>query len=101
MPFTKGQSGNPGGKRGAAKTPARNLQNIIGEYLERNFRKALREIEKMPADKRIRIYFELMKYTVPRVGNIRSELRFSDLTDAQLDELIESLQQNALPAKQG
>jgi hypothetical protein len=100
MPFIKGQSGNPGGKSGTAKTTARNLQNFIGKYLKRNFRIALQEIEEMPVEKRIRIYLELMKYTIPKMGNIRNDLKFSDLSEAQLDELIETLQENALPAKQ-
>jgi hypothetical protein len=43
-----------------------------------------------------RIYCELLKYTVPKLSPKKSDIRFERLSDAQFDEIIETLQRNAL-----
>ena len=46
--------------------------------------------------KKARIYCELLKYTVPRLSPKKSDIKLERLSDAQLDEIIETLQRNAL-----
>ena len=99
MPFTKGKSGNPSGARkGQRKDPATSLNAKINRYLEKNFDTVFSDGESLSTTagrETARIYCELLKYSVPRLAPKRSDIRFENLTNEQLDEIIEILQHNA------
>ena len=99
MPFKKGTSGNPSGaKQGHKKDHATSLNAKINRYLERNFDKIFSDgdgINSAAGRVTARIYCELLKYSVPRLSPKRTNVKFENLTEEQLDEIIEILQHNA------
>ena len=99
MPFTKGTSGNPSGARkGNRKDPATSLNAKINRYLEKNFDTVFSDGEGLitsASRETARIYCELLKYSVPRLAPKRTDVKFENLTEEQLDEIIEILQHNS------
>jgi len=99
MPFKKGISGNPSGaKRGQQKDPSASLNAKINRYLEKNFDMIFcygEGLTSAAGRESARIYCELLKYAVPRLSPKRTNVKFENLTDEQLDEIIEILQHNA------
>jgi|GEM_PF-5764004 len=101
MPFQKGKSGNPAGgtlRKGQQKDPSASLNVKINRYLEKNFDSIFSDGEGLGSAKgreTARIYCELLKYAVPRLSPKRTNVKFENLTEEQLDEIIEILQHNA------
>jgi hypothetical protein len=97
MKFKTGKSGNPAGRpRGRKNDPAQNLHDRITKYLDKNFEPVMGGMETPSGREKARIYCELLKYTVPRLSPKKSDIKFERLSDAQLDEIIETLKCNAL-----
>ena len=97
MPFTKGKSGNAIGRpRGRHTDPASRLNTRINNFLDKNFDVVMNQLSTPAGREKARIYCELLKYSVPRLSPKRTDIRFERLSDEQLDEIIQTLQHNAL-----
>ena len=97
MKFNTGKSGNPAGRpRGRQSDPAKNLNTRINKYLDKNFDLVMGGMNTPAGREKARIYCELLKYTVPKLSPKKPDIRFERLSDDQLDEIIVTLQRNAL-----
>jgi len=97
MKFTKGTTGNPNGRPKKMPMNISNfMQNKIEEYLAKNFDDILYHMDSPSAIRKARVYVELLKFSLPRVGNRSPEIQFEDMSDSQLKQIVEVLQNNAL-----
>jgi hypothetical protein len=96
--FTKGQSGNPGGRPRAAQTTreatVERLENLLCQFLTDNFK--LLEKTDTPHDlKRAKFYLELMKLVLPKAVPPKKP-RFEDISTEQLAQIVDELTENVI-----
>ena len=95
MPFKKGISGNPTGRpRGKKNKTTEILRNLISGLLEDEFTEIVKNYRKLPPKDRIKVYTDLLQYGLPKLQSVSNEISFEDLTDEQLDKIIEKLIEN-------
>lgn len=90
MPFEKGQSGNPAGRpKGSGNVNTERLRSIVADLLEDNGEQVVKDIAKLEPRDRVRAWTALLEYALPKLQ--RSELNFNldNLTDGQVDELLQ------------
>jgi hypothetical protein len=76
MPFTKGQSGNPQGrKRGTPNKNTSELREVIKSIVTSNFNKTRisRDLKELSAKQRLDYLLRLMEYIVPKPKSIEPE----------------------------
>ncbi len=92
MPFDKGKTGNPNGRpKGAQNKANSQLRDTIGAFLDENFEKVKEDFEKLPPRDRTRLYCDLLQYSVPKLQSVSLTPNFEDLSDEQLDYIIDNL----------
>lgn len=92
MAFEKGQSGNPGGRpKGSGNKVTSKLRETITAFLDENFEKVKQDFDKLKPGERIRMYIELLQFGVPKLQSVQIETEFDNLTDEQLDRIINEL----------
>lgn len=92
MAFEKGQSGNPGGRpKGSGNKVTSKLRETITAFLDENFQKVKQDFDKLKPGERIRMYIELLQFGVPKLQSVHMETDFDNLSDDQLDQIIEAL----------
>jgi hypothetical protein len=92
MAFEKGHSGNPGGRPlGAANKTTAKLRESISDFLGEQFIKVKDDFTKLKPRDRVRLYIELLQYSVPKMQAVQLETEFDRLSDDQLQELADRL----------
>jgi uncharacterized protein DUF5681 len=92
MAFEKGQSGNPDGRpKGSGNKVTSKLRETISGFLDEQFVKVKEDFTKLKPGERVRLYIELLQYGVPKLQSVHMETDFDNLSDDQLDQIIEAL----------
>ncbi|MBM3455484.1 MAG: hypothetical protein FJX80_10090 [Bacteroidetes bacterium] len=92
MPFEKGISGNPLGRpKGSIDRSSQLLKECIKKFLLNEFEIIKKDFNQLPPKDRVRLYIDLLAYTVPKVQSVEFESGFESLPDDQLDYIIENL----------
>ena len=92
MAFRKGASGNPNGRpRGSKNKVSGNLRLMIADFLENNFQKVIRDFKKLPPKDRLKFYTDLLPYAAPKLSSTDMSVSFEQMTDEQLDRLLQEL----------
>ncbi|PZX60203.1 hypothetical protein LV84_00473 [Algoriphagus ratkowskyi] len=92
----KGQTNNPAGRpKGISNKANRPLKENVTAFLEKNWVKIERDINKLDPYARVQIYEKLLSFVLPRLksvdGNISVTQKLDGLTDSQLNNLIDSI----------
>jgi len=90
--FEKGQSGNPAGRpKGSKNLTSREVKRLILRVLEKNFsgRKIAVDLQQLSARERLNVFVKLAQLILPREQDVK--LDYSQLTDKQLDELLDKI----------
>jgi len=96
MPFEKGVSGNPNGRpKGSIDRSSQLLKECIKKFLLDQFEKIKKDFDLLLPKDRVKLYIDLLAYTVPKVQSIEFENGFESLPDDQLDYIIENLKKDA------
>lgn len=92
MPFEKGVSGNPNGRpKGSIDRSSQLLKECIKMFLLNQFDRIKKDFDLLPPKDRVKLYIDLLAYTVPKVQSVEFENGFERLPDDQLDYIIENL----------
>jgi len=92
MPFVKGQSGNKAGKpKGAINKTTADLRQWINEFIGENLEQLKKDWQKLPATQRVIMFEKLLKYSLPTLQATSEEIKFENLSEEQLDEIIKRL----------
>jgi hypothetical protein len=95
MPFEKGISGNPGGRPAGSKNKAgEGLRNLISDFLEQRFKQVVEDFEQLEPKDRIKVFTDLLQYSVPKLQAVSNSIEFEKLSDEQLDTIINQLVQS-------
>ena len=100
MPFKKGNKLAVGPRPKKFETNSASgdkLLSGIRKFLEKNMLTTLEDMETPGAREKARIYCYLLNYAVPRLTPRSGEIKFEDMNEAQLNRLLNILQDNALP----
>jgi len=92
MPFKKGQSGNLKGRtKGTQNKVTKHLRESITSFLENNFERLENDFELLTPKDRIKFYCDLLQYGLPKLQTVQLETDFENLTDMELDRIINEL----------
>ncbi len=94
MGLKKGQTNNPDGRpKGSKNKVGEQLRETIAAFLEQNFEKIQKDFwsTKLSRRDRLKFYTDLLPYAVPRLQSTTMDINFDQLSDDQLNEIIERL----------
>jgi hypothetical protein len=96
MAFKKGQSGNPNGKpKGAKNKINQDLRDKISLFLNGEFATVTNEFKLLDPKDKLKFYTDLLQYGLPKLQATSLEIDFEQMTDEQLDYIIEQLKTSA------
>lgn len=92
MPFNKGESGNKAGKpRGSLNRTTIDLRLWINSFIEDNKDQIIEDWKSLEPKDRIQMFEKLLKYALPTLQATSLDLGFDNLTETQLDYIINQL----------
>lgn len=92
MAFKKGISGNPDGRPpGALNKNTKELREMVSNFLVKNFETITQDFEQLEPRERTKLYFNLLQYGLPRPQNVSSEINFENLSEEELNKLVEEV----------
>lgn len=92
--FTKGQSGNPSGRKpGVSNKITKELRDRIKDFLEGKWSQIEDDFENLEPEKRVALFEKLLTFILPRMATIDldADIDLKTLSDASLDGLAERL----------
>ena len=90
--FKKGQSGNKAGRPTGAKDKVQTeLKQRIKTFLDGNFDDLQESYKMLDPVQKLAFYEKMVKYCVPVKSSQDLRLNFEDLSESQIDEIIEKL----------
>lgn len=90
--FAKGQSGNPAGrKKGTPNKVTAELRELIQGFLESHFDEVSRIWTKASPRDKLAFYRDLLPFVIPRMQNASLDISFDQLSDSDLDKIIDRL----------
>ncbi|WP_290706647.1 DUF5681 domain-containing protein [Flavihumibacter sp. CACIAM 22H1] len=96
MPQKKGNTGNPNGRpKGSRNKVSGELRSMISEFLEGEFQTIKREFKRLSARDKAKLYTDLLNYALPKLQSTSLGFDFDNMSDEQLDKIIESLKESA------
>jgi len=94
MGLKKGTTNNPNGrKKGVPNKISIDLRQAINDFAQSNFNQLQKDFEVLEPKDRVKFYLDLLKYTLPTLQStqVGIDYDFDRMTDAQLDKIIENL----------
>ncbi len=92
MAFEKGNSGNPSGRKPGAKNKVNmELRERITAFLNGNFDTVAEDFKNLSAKDKLKFYTDLLQYGVPKLQATSTEVDFDNMTEEQLDYIINQL----------
>lgn len=89
--FQKGQGGR---KPGKPNKITQDLRQWINSFIEDNREQVQRDWLQLEPKDRLIMFERLLKYSLPTLQAVSTEINFEQLTDDQLDEIINRLKQS-------
>ena len=92
--FTKGQSGNPSGRKpGVSNKITKELRDRIKDFLEGKWSQIEDDFENLEPEKRVALFEKLLQYVLPRMASmdLEGELDFKVLSEDTLDKIADRL----------
>jgi hypothetical protein len=80
--------------KGALNKTARDLRQMISNFLMENFEEVQKSFKEIPPKEKIKVYCNLLAFAVPKLRP-SDELMLERLSDEELNELLEKLKEAA------
>ncbi len=95
MGLHKGQTNNQNGRKtGVSNKLTGDLRAKVNQIIENNIGTIQKDIESLEPKDRLLILEKLLKYTLPTLQAQSIEIDLNSLSDAQLDQIINSININ-------
>lgn len=95
MGLKPGQTNNPNGRPPGSKNKVTDiLRDKVTEFLRGNFDQVTDDIMSLEPRYRVKFYLDLLQYSLPRVSSIQITEDFENMTNEQLDIIIERIRNN-------
>ena len=96
MELKKGQTNNPDGRPvGSQNKINADLRQSINDFLQKNFVEVEKDMQKLQPKDRVRLYIDLLQYGLPKLQSASLDIDYSQMSDEQLDYIIEGLKKSA------
>lgn len=90
MPFEKGKSGNPRGrKKGTQNAVNKDLRERVKDLLESQFEQVALDLAGLEPKDRVNAWLKLSEFVLPKLQRSETVIDFSKLSDAEIDTLFE------------
>lgn len=90
--FKQGESGNIAGRPPGAKNKVNaELRQRVSNFLDGNFEEITKAYKKLNPKDKMKFFTDLMPYVLPKLQNTSVEMNFEQLSETQLDAIIEKL----------
>lgn len=90
MPFEKGKSGNPNGRKsGTPNRVTSDLRQRILGLLDKNFDSLEADIKDLEPRERVNAWTKLLEYVVPKLQRTETVIDLSQLSDSEIEILFE------------
>lgn len=90
--FEKGKSGNPAGRRkGSPNRVNAKVKEMLSDFVEKNFKDVTSDLKKLKKRDRVKFFFSLLPYLLPRLQNISADIEIEKLSDEDLDNLVNKI----------
>ena len=94
MAQKKGHTGNPKGRpKGTPNKLTSTVREWIAELIDSNREQVEKDLKALKPIERVQMIERLMQYVVPKQQAVSAAIDFSQLTDSQLDEVVNRLTQ--------
>lgn len=80
-----------GRPKGSVNKASGKLRQVISDFLDENFEKIKADFEGMEPKDRAKLFESLLPYALPRLQSVTTTTRYEDLSDDQLQELVDRL----------
>ncbi len=87
--FAEGNTGRP---KGAKNKYTNQLRGFINHFLEEKQDEVLQAFAELSPRDKVKIYIDLLQYSLPKMKQIEYTGMFDDLSDNDLDKLIEYIE---------
>ena len=92
MAQKKGHTGNPKGRpKGKPNKLTSTVREWIAELIDSNRDQVEKDLKALKPIERVQMIERLMQYVVPKQQAVSAAIDFSQLTDSQLDEVVNRL----------
>jgi hypothetical protein len=96
MKYEPGQSGNPSGRpKGSGNKATTKIREQLAALLDGGHGKLKTELGKLEGRDYVSAYTNLLPYVVPRLQNTSLDINPEDLSDEQLDYIIQTIMDKA------
>lgn len=89
------QKGNPGKPKGAKNKKSVELRQAINNFLEDNFSRVQQDFDVLEPKDRMKLYCDLLQYGLPKLQAVSNTHGFENMTDDQLEEIVQELKKHA------
>lgn len=80
-----------GRKKGVPNKVTSNLRDWLGKLIDKNRLQIARDIKALEPKERLMILEKFMQYTAPKMQSVQTKIDFNQLSNGQLDDLIDEL----------
>ena len=94
MAFQEGISNKKGRPKGAKNKVSQDLRLMVSKLLENQFINVQNDFENLRPHQRVRMFAELLPFVVPKMKDIDASVRIEQLSDQELDKIIEKITKN-------
>ena len=94
----KGTTNNPNGRpKGVPNKVTGELRDMVKNFLHNKYDDFVQSFDIMTPDEKVKAYIAMLKYSIPTLQATKEEVDFNNLSELQLDYIIECIKTGKKP----